>query len=172
MKRAARCETDCTRWAATAIREDANPPPFNENSGGTPIAFRKEMPEPLVPRDELQRAGKVLFITHLALGDFAYLQQCFKALHHEFPGVAIDLWVTDIRSTWRFWRWRTTRQDALYQWLASSPFIHRVYRQSDSLRMFARNFARCISGISSSINSAAPRIAANGAFTSCANACV
>jgi hypothetical protein len=34
----------------------------------------------LIPADLLKKSDKILFIAHLALGDFTYLQNFFKAL--------------------------------------------------------------------------------------------
>ena len=34
---------------------------------------------PLIPSDLLRKSDKILFIAHLALGDYTYLQNCFQA---------------------------------------------------------------------------------------------
>jgi hypothetical protein len=34
----------------------------------------------LIPPPLLAKANKILFVTHLAIGDFTYMQMCFRAL--------------------------------------------------------------------------------------------
>ncbi len=89
-------------------------------------------PAQLVPARRLANCDKILFVTHLALGDFAYLQNFFQAFATAHPHIRIHLWVDERRRTWRRARWEFLRNSALYDWLESCPFIARTYRETYS----------------------------------------
>ena len=54
---------------------------------------------PLIPAELLQKSDKILFIAHLALGDFTYLQNGFRAFAAAYPHMQIHLWVDEVRRT-------------------------------------------------------------------------
>lgn len=87
---------------------------------------------PLVPHELLQRTDKILFVTHLALGDFTYLQNYFKAFSLAYPHIKIHIWVDELRRTRCFWRWEYLKKYALYDWLAGCSFVHKVYDKTYS----------------------------------------
>jgi len=89
-------------------------------------------PAPLVDPALLQHAAKILFIAHLALGDFAYLQACLRALARAYPDMKIHLWVDERRRTSRASSWAHLKKYALYDWLAECPFIDKVYNETYS----------------------------------------
>jgi ADP-heptose:LPS heptosyltransferase len=97
------------------------------------------MTQNLIPHECLKNPGRVLFITHLALGDFTYLQTYLRAFAQEYPHVAIDIWVDEIRRTRCFWRWNSLKNYALYQWLDTCPFISRVYNQTYSFSRYKKS---------------------------------
>src|SRR5437870_1900057 len=80
-------------------------------------------PAPLVDPALLQQSAKILFIAHLALGDFTYLQGCFRALARAYPHLKIHLWVDERRRTSRSSEWAHLKKYALYDWLAECSYI-------------------------------------------------
>jgi len=96
---------------------------------------------PLIPQERLARAGKILFIAHLALGDFTYLQSCFRAFAEAYPQLEIHLWVDERRRTANEAEWPHLKKYALYDWLAECPFITRVYDETYSPALFDRSLA-------------------------------
>jgi len=96
---------------------------------------------PLIPPERLAQAGKILFIAHLALGDFTYLQSCFRALAQAYPQLEIHLWVDERRRTASAAEWPHLKKYALYDWLAECPFIARVYNETYSPALFAQSLA-------------------------------
>ena len=96
-------------------------------------AAERPVPEaPLVDPALLKQSAKILFIAHLALGDFAYLQSCFRALAQAYPHLKIHLWVDERRRTRKSSEWAHLKKYALYDWLAECPFIHKVYKETYS----------------------------------------
>ena len=47
---------------------------------------------PKIPSDLLRKSDKILFIAHLALGDFTYLQNFFQRFSQAYPHLKIHLW--------------------------------------------------------------------------------
>lgn len=90
------------------------------------------MPTQLVPEELLQKPGKILFIAHLALGDFAYLQNCFRAFAQAYPWTEMHLWVDEVRRTSDASKWPALKAYSLYDWVRSCPFFEKVYDQTYS----------------------------------------
>ncbi|MFC6522036.1 glycosyltransferase family 9 protein [Undibacterium arcticum] len=86
----------------------------------------------MVPHELLQKSDKILFIAHLALGDFTYLQNCFRAFADAYPHIRIHLWVDELRRTARPADWEHLKSYSLYDWLAECPAIAKVYNQTYS----------------------------------------
>jgi ADP-heptose:LPS heptosyltransferase len=100
-------------------------------------AFAEYSPQPpLVPAEILASSDKILFIAHLALGDFTYLQSCFRAFARAHPHIRIHLWVDERRRTSRASEWEHLKKYALYDWLAEMPCFDKVYRQTYSPALF------------------------------------
>jgi heptosyltransferase-3 len=120
-----------------------------DNAPGTPGAGVMGMPRPalmpasseppLVAPERLARADKILFIAHLALGDFTYLQSCFRAFAAAYPHIEVHLWVDERRRTSRAAEWPHLKKYALYDWLAECPFIAKVYDQTYSPALFRQS---------------------------------
>jgi heptosyltransferase-3 len=91
---------------------------------------------PLVPPALLRQADKILFIAHLALGDFAYLQGCFQAFARAYPHLKIHLWVDERRRTSRSAEWTHLKKYALYDWLAECPAVDKVYDETYSPQVY------------------------------------
>jgi hypothetical protein len=92
---------------------------------------------PLVPPGLLAGANRILFVTHLAIGDFAYLQAGLRAFARAYPHVRIHLWVDERRRTADPAAWPMLRKYALYDWLAACPWIAKVYDSTYSPDTFA-----------------------------------
>jgi hypothetical protein len=92
--------------------------------------MKPDAPASLVPANLLEHPGKILFITHLAIGDYTYLQNFFKALAGQFPHLQIHLWVDELRRTRDESKWEGLKKYILYDWLAACPFIKKTYNQT------------------------------------------
>ena len=103
---------------------------------------------PLIPADVLERADKILFITHLALGDFTYLQNYFQAFAQQYPHIKMHIWVDEVRRTRCFWRWKYLKAYALYDWLAAVPFVQKVYNQTYSPGLYKKSIRQAHHGLS------------------------
>jgi heptosyltransferase-3 len=101
-------------------------------AGREAVPIGASVQAPLVPPELLARADKILFIAHLALGDFAYLQACFRAFALAYPHLQVHLWVDERRRTRRASQWPHLKKYALYDWLAECPHIHKVYDETYS----------------------------------------
>jgi heptosyltransferase-3 len=93
----------------------------------------------LAPAALLEKTDKILFIAHLALGDFTYLQNCFQAFAHAFPHIKIHIWVDEVRRTNNTAAWPYLKKYALYDWLAECPFVAKIYQQTYSPALFEQS---------------------------------
>lgn len=118
--------------APAARRADAAPTPFPLTPARAPAA-------PLVPPERLARAGRILFVTHLAIGDFTYLQGCLRAFAEAHPHLEIHLWVDERRRTADPAVWPHLMNYALYDWLATCPWIAKVYDRTYSPQALAQS---------------------------------
>jgi heptosyltransferase-3 len=96
---------------------------------------------PLVDPELLAQSDKILFIAHLALGDFTYLQACFQAFARAYPHLKIHLWVDERRRTSRAADWEHLRKYALYDWLDQCPYFDKVYKETYSPALLRRSMA-------------------------------
>src|SRR4051812_45081413 len=97
------------------------------------------MQTPLIHPDLLKKSNKILFVAHLALGDFTYLQNCFQAFSKTYPQIKIHLWVDERRRTSRASEWEHLKKYALYDWLAECPYIEKVYNRTYSPALFRQS---------------------------------
>ena len=93
----------------------------------------------LVPPALLARADRILLVTHLAIGDFTYLQACLRAFARAHPHARIHLWVDERRRTADPEAWPHLRKYALYDWLAACPWIDKVYDSTYSPAALAQS---------------------------------
>lgn len=96
---------------------------------------------PLISSDALRAGGKILFIAHLALGDFTYLQNFFAAFHRTYPQVEVHLWVDEVRRTDDAKAWPFLEKYSLYDWVESCPFFAKVYRRTYSPALLQESIA-------------------------------
>lgn len=94
------------------------------------------MTQPLIAPDVLRKSNKILFIAHLALGDFTYLQNCFQAFSQAYPHLQIDLWVDEVRRTGDASQWEHLKKYSLYDWVAACPFFHKIYQRTYSPELY------------------------------------
>jgi ADP-heptose:LPS heptosyltransferase len=110
-------------------------PPHSESwqRAALPVSLvRTDTVPPLVAPERLARAERILFITHLAIGDYAYLQGCLRAFAIAYPHIQIHLWVDERRRTADPEAWPALQKYALYDWLAACPWIAKVYNETYS----------------------------------------
>jgi ADP-heptose:LPS heptosyltransferase len=94
------------------------------------------MNTPLIPADLLNRSGKILFVAHLALGDYTYLQNCFQAFARAYPHIKMHLWVDEVRRTSDPSQWPHLKKNVLYDWLAAGDFFDKVYDSTYSPELY------------------------------------
>lgn len=77
--------------------------------------------------EKLNFRDRVLFIVHLAIGDFTYLQNCFKKLKDRYPDLKIDLFIQDVRMTDDPQKWESLKNYILYEWVEQSGLFNKLY---------------------------------------------
>ena len=87
---------------------------------------------PKIPSDLLRKSDKILFIAHLALGDFTYLQNFFQRFSQSHPHLKIHLWVDEVRRTSKSAEWKFLKKYSLYDWVAQCPFFEKIYDRTYS----------------------------------------
>jgi ADP-heptose:LPS heptosyltransferase len=90
------------------------------------------MTDQLIPPQVLDGADRILFVAHLALGDFTYMESCFKAFHNNYPHIKIDIWVDELRRTYDFRQWAGLKKYSLFDWLEVSPYFDTIYKKTYS----------------------------------------
>lgn len=80
---------------------------------------------PLLSEETLNNANRVLFMTHLAIGDFVFQGVFLKALKQQYPHLQLDVWTDDCRNTAK--DWYKGRNSTLAQWIDTLPFIDTLY---------------------------------------------
>jgi len=94
------------------------------------------MTSPLVPAELLKKSDRILFIAHLALGDFTYLQNCFQAFAQAHPNLKVHLWVDEVRRTRDAAQWEHLKKYSLYDWVSSCSFFDKVYTRTWSPALY------------------------------------
>ncbi len=108
------------------------------------FAAKMLMSTPLIPPDLLKKSDKILFIAHLALGDFTYLQSSLQAFCRAYPHVKLHLWVDERRRTSRTAEWAHLKKYALYDWLAECRYIDKVYNRTYSPALFEQSIDEAV----------------------------
>lgn len=80
--------------------------------------------ESLTP-EQWANANRVLYMTHLAIGDYYYQRTFLAELKQRYPHIALDIWIDDCRS--RPKPWHAGRNQILCQWLESEPHLRHIY---------------------------------------------
>ncbi len=100
---------------------------------------------PLITHDRLAGAQRLLYMTHLAIGDFIYQGVWLHALKSKYPDLTIDIWFDDCRR--RPHSWAAGRNKTLGQWLRADGIFDEIYplasnvaeRHAQILKAAARN---------------------------------
>ncbi len=87
---------------------------------------------PLISEELLLKSDRIIFVTHLALGDFTYMQTYFRAFACKYPHLKIDIIVDEVRRSRLFWRWKNLKNYALYDWLTTCGLFCTIYNQTYS----------------------------------------
>lgn len=85
-----------------------------------------------IPADLLKKIKKILFIAPLAIGDFSYLQNSFKAFSEAYPHIEMHLWVDELRRTRNERQWPYLEKYALYDWVSECGLFNKIYRRTYS----------------------------------------
>lgn len=85
-----------------------------------------------IPAQLLDQSKKVLFIAHLAIGDFTYLQNGFEAFKKAYPHLKMDLFIEEVRCTSDAKKWPFLKKYSLYDWVETCDCFHKVYRENYS----------------------------------------
>jgi len=130
-------------WAPWQASAHAAPPVTTSVAHAFAPAFASASDEeaPLIDPALLAGADKILFIAHLALGDFTYLQSCFQAFAQAYPHLKVHLWVDERRRTRNPQAWAHLRNYVLYDWLDQCPCFHKVYKETYSPALYRRSLA-------------------------------
>lgn len=99
------------------------------------------MTPPLISADLLRKSDKILFIAHLALGDFTYLQNCFRAFRQAHPHLQVHLWVDEVRRTADAGQWEGLRKYSLYDWVRQCGCFDKVYSDTYSPALYQQSIA-------------------------------
>jgi heptosyltransferase-3 len=94
-----------------------------------------QMPSLITP-DLFNKSPKILFIAHLALGDFTYLQNFFQAFALTHPQLQVDLWVDEVRRTNDASRWKNLSNYSLYDWVENCSCFHKIYKKTYSPALY------------------------------------
>lgn len=95
----------------------------------------------VIPAPRLAGADKILFIAHLAIGDFTYLQNFFRAFAQAHPHLQVHLWIDEVRRTDDQSKWPYLKNYALYDWAEHCPFFAKVYRRTYSPALLEESIA-------------------------------
>ena len=96
------------------------------------ILMRRSLPLGKIPADKLASADKILFIAHLAIGDYTYLQNGFKAFKEAYPHIQMDIFIEEVRCTNDPKKWPFLKKYSLYDWVSECDFFTNVYRENYS----------------------------------------
>ena len=88
------------------------------------------MSAPLISATQLQQAKRILYMTHLAIGDYMYQGLYLQALKQQYPHLKIDIWIDDCRKKPK--AWHAGRNSTLCQWLNEETAIEHIYPIAES----------------------------------------
>ena len=93
---------------------------------------------PLISDQQLRAARRLLYMSHLAIGDFIYQGVWLKALKAKYPHLEIDIWFDDCRR--KPHSWAAGRNVTLGEWLRSEgdfgefyPIVSSVAERRDEI---------------------------------------
>ena len=83
------------------------------------------MKKSLLSHTQLSQAKRLLFMTHMAIGDYVYQRMFLKKLAESYPNLKIDLWFD--HCTIKTESWNVRRAQTLSDWFNNEPFLHNLY---------------------------------------------
>lgn len=86
----------------------------------------------LISHEQLSKAKRLLYMTHMAMGDYVYQRMFLKKLKEVYPHLHIDLWFDNCSS--KEGAWNLERSKTLTQWFSEESFLHRLYPVAASLK--------------------------------------
>ncbi|QBF83153.1 lipopolysaccharide heptosyltransferase family protein [Shewanella maritima] len=95
---------------------------------------------PVVSHSQLQQAKRVLYMSHLAIGDFVYQGVWLQALKHKYPQLSIDIWFDDCRSKPQ--DWAAGRNKTLTEWIDATEEFDDTYPIVADLEQRAQSIAK------------------------------
>lgn len=96
------------------------------------ITMRRELTLGKIPADRFASAERILFIAHLAIGDFTYLQNGFRAFKEAYPHLKIDLFIEEVRCTNDPKKWPFLKKYSLYDWAGKCGIFDKIYNKNYS----------------------------------------
>ena len=84
----------------------------------------------ILPDEKLQKTDKILFLIHLAIGDYTYMQNMFRAFKQKYPHINIDLFILENRCTSDESKWPALKNYVIYDWLETCGFYNKIYRKN------------------------------------------
>jgi ADP-heptose:LPS heptosyltransferase len=97
---------------------------------------------PKIPPELLRKSDKILFIAHLALGDFTYLQNFFQRFSQAYPHLKVHLWVDEVRRTSKPAEWKYLKKYSLYDWVAQCRFFEKIYDRTYSPQLLRESIVQ------------------------------
>lgn len=79
----------------------------------------------LISHNQLASARRLLYMTHLAIGDFIYQGVWLNALKKKYPHLTIDIWFDDCRR--KPHSWAAGRNKTLGEWLETDGSFDTIY---------------------------------------------
>ncbi len=86
----------------------------------------------LISPERLSQAKRLLYMTHMAMGDYVYQRMFLKKLKAVYPHLAIDLWFDNCSTKEGAWHLR--RSQTLTEWFKEEPFLNHLYPVAASLK--------------------------------------
>jgi ADP-heptose:LPS heptosyltransferase len=94
----------------------------------------------LISKEKLSQSKRLLYMTHMAMGDYVYQRMFLKRLQEVYPHLHIDLWFDNCSS--KEGAWNLERSKTLTQWFKEEPFLHHLYPVAASLQEREEMIAR------------------------------
>lgn len=86
----------------------------------------------LLSHVQLLKAKRLLYMTHMAIGDYVYQRMFLKKLKESYPNLQIDLWFDDCLT--EVDNWNAQRGKTLSEWFQNEPFLHNLYPVASSAK--------------------------------------
>lgn len=81
----------------------------------------------------LSNAKRILYMSHMAIGDYLYQRTYLKMLVERYPNAELDLWIDDFRTKNK--GWQEGRSDFLTNWMKDETFINHLYPQASGIEL-------------------------------------